>query len=77
MDCYLILKVNPASSIEIEILVKWGLEDGLPEKNEGNDGTCSCTARPVLAVQTETLGEAHNYDLGYGEECERSHSIRR
>jgi hypothetical protein len=53
------------------------MENGLPEKTKGNDRTGFCTASPVLAVETQALGEAHNYHLGYGEECKGSHSIRR
>lgn len=43
------------------------MEDGSPQKNEGDNGARFCAARPVVAIETEALGEAHDNHLGYGQ----------
>lgn len=70
-------ELEPALFLTLRIVKKQGTEDGLPQKNEGDNGARFCAARLVLPIEAEALGEAHDSHLGYGKEHKGRHSIWR
>jgi hypothetical protein len=63
--------------LTLRIVKKQGMEEGLPQKNKGDNSARFCAARLVLPIEAEALGEAHDSHLGYGKEHKGRHSIGR